>query len=69
MREPIFHFLSRPWVARITCGVLFVAIMAGLRVALVALRDSGDRTLAFSIGIPVIAGGIALAFWLERRGY
>lgn len=57
----------RPWVARIVCGVLFLAAMAALRIALVALRDTHDTPLIAAIGLPIIAACIAFGFWYDRR--
>ena len=54
-------------VHRTVCIVLFVGAMAGLRVALMALRDTHDTTLAAIICLPGIAGCIAFGFWYDRR--
>ena len=67
MRATIYRVMMRPWVYRITCGVLFVTLMGLVRYGLHVLRETHDHVLIAEVMIPVIACGLGLAWLIDRH--
>ena len=67
MRATIYRVMMRPWVYRITCGVLFVVLMGLVRYGLHVLRETHDRTLILSVCVPFIVCGLGLAWLIDRH--
>ena len=66
MRAAIYRVMMRPWVYRITCGVLFVVLMGLVRYGLHVLRETNDTGLILAVCLPGLAV-ILLACWLIDR--
>ena len=67
MRATIYRVMMRPWVYRITCGVLFVILMGLVRYGLHVLRETHDDVLIITVGLPIIACGLGLAWLIDRH--
>ena len=67
MRDIIGRIVWNPWVYRITCGVLFVIVMLGLRYGANILRETHDRGLILSVCIPFIVAGLLIAWLVDRH--
>lgn len=66
MRATIYRVMMRPWVYRITCGVLFVVLMGLVRYGLHVLRENSDRS-TFLVCCACALAAILLACWLIDR--
>ncbi|RYC29681.1 hypothetical protein D3273_22665 [Lichenibacterium minor] len=67
MRATIYRVMMRPWVYRITCGVLFVILMGLTRYGLNVLKNTNDTALILEVGVPAIVVIFALAWLIDRH--
>lgn len=69
MRPWLFRQMSKPWVARVTLGVLFAVIMLGLRFGLHALLDGSSTGLKIGFTLTFFPALLAFGVWWDRKGY
>ena len=69
MRATIYRVMMRPWVYRITCGVLFVVLMGLVRYGLHILRETNDTGLILTVCLPwtVCRDPARLAWLIDRH--
>ena len=67
LRDAIYRTMMPPWVARISCLVIFIVLMAGVRFVMNAALEGYGRTgLAVVVAI-LIATSMWVAIREERR--
>lgn len=59
--------MTREWVYRIVCTVLFLAVMIPLRYGLHLLKQTHDTALMLEVCIPALLVMFLIAFIVDKR--